>query len=200
MIRVIFFDFGRVLMKPADMGLYEENDRLLGLLQGRTKELIDEFQSCGHLGEFIELAEYWPKRTIDGGAMSLSQAQNFWQKLVATRRPNLELIAFIEKNLFNKFRLAVLSNFTPDLNQYIEKYKIAHLFERVFISAVLRVKKPDPAIFLHALKEMDVLPRESLFIDDKEKNIAAARDLGMKGLMFTRTGEVIDQIKKTLRL
>lgn len=194
MIKVIFFDFGRVLMCPADDGLYEENDRIFNLPPGRTGELINEFQSRGHLGEFIELAEYWPHRTIDAGPMNFEQAQNFWQKVVSTRRANVELIDFIEKNLFGKFRLAVLSNFTPDLNEYLEKYKISHFFERVFISAVLRMKKPDPAIYWHALKEMKALPQESLFIDDKEENIATAKALGMEGVVFNDTSS-IEKIK-----
>ena len=198
MIKTIFFDFGRVLMSPADDGLYEENDRIFNLLPGRTGELINEFQSRGHLGEFAEMSEYWPKRTIDAVPMNFEQAQNFWQKVVSTRRANAELIEFIEKNLFKKFRLAVLSNFTPDLNEYLEKYKISHFFERVFISAVLRMKKPDPAIYRHALKEMNALPQESLFIDDKEENIAAALNLGMRGVVFGDTEKSINEIIKII--
>jgi len=94
--------------------------------------------------------------------------------------------------------LAVLSNFTPDLNEYLEKYKISHFFERVFISAVLRMKKPDPAIYRHALKEMNVLPQESLFIDDKEENIAAALNLGMRGVVFGDTEKSINEIIKII--
>jgi len=198
MIETIFFDFGRVLMSPADDGLYEENDRIFNLPPGRTGELINEFQSRGHLGEFAEMSEYWPKRTIDADPMNFEQAQNFWQKVVSTRRANAELIEFIKKNLFKKFRLAVLSNFTPDLNEYLEKYKISHFFERVFISAVLRMKKPDPAIYRHALKEMNVLPQESLFIDDKEENIAAALNLGMRGVVFGDTEKSINEIIKII--
>lgn len=198
MIKTIFFDFGRVLMCPADDGLYEANDRIFNLPSGRTGELINEFQSRGHLGEFIELAEYWPKRTIDAGPMSFEQAQNFWQKVVATRRANAELIDFINKNLFKKFRLAVLSNFTPDLNDYLEKYGIAGLFERVFISAVLKMKKPDLAIYQHALKEMNILPQESLFIDDKEENVASAENLGMRGVVFGDTEKSIKEIIKMI--
>src|SRR3989344_3414303 len=198
MIKTIFFDFGRVLMSPADDGLYEENDRIFNLPPGRTGELINEFQSRGHLGEFAEMSEYWPKRTIDADPMNFEQAQNFWQKVVSTRRANAELIEFIEKNLFKKFRLAVLSNFTPDLNEYLEKYKISHFFERVFISAVLRMEKPDPAIYRHALKEMNILPRESLFIDDKEENIAVAQNLGMRGIMFGDTEKSIKEIIKII--
>ncbi|TAN57384.1 HAD family phosphatase [Patescibacteria group bacterium] len=198
MIKTIFFDFGRVLMSPADDGLYEENDRIFNLPPGRTGELINEFQSRGHLGEFTEMSEYWPKRTIDAGPMNFEQALNFWQKVVSTRRSNAELINFIKKNLFKKFRLAILSNFTPDLNEYLEKYKISHFFERVFISAVLRMKKPDPAIYRHALKEMDVLPRESLFVDDKEENIATARNLGMRGVVFGDAEKSMNEIIKII--
>jgi len=198
MVKTIFFDFGRVLMSPADDGLYEENDRIFNLPSGRTGELINEFQSRGHLGEFVEMSEYWPKRTIDADPMNFEQAQNFWQKVVSTRRANAELIEFIKRNLFKKFRLAVLSNFTPDLNEYLEKYKISHFFEQVFISAVLRMKKPDPAIYRHALKEMNALPQESLFIDDKEENIAAALNLGMRGIVFGDTEKSINEIIKII--
>ena len=61
-------------------------------------------------------------------------------------------------------------------------YSFYDLFERNFYSHEMGMRKPNPEIYLLALKEADLDPEETLFIDDMEENIEAARIIGMKGL------------------
>lgn len=61
-------------------------------------------------------------------------------------------------------------------------YSFYDLFERNFYSHEMGMRKPNPEIYLQALKEADLDPEETLFIDDMEENIEAARTIGMKGL------------------
>ena len=52
----------------------------------------------------------------------------------------------------------------------------------------------DKKIFLHVLEEINSKPEESLFIDDQEKNVLAARKIGMKGIVY----KDINELKKEL--
>lgn len=185
-------------MEADDKELYLDNDRRFDVPEGQTRKIINEFQTVSNLGVVNTFAEFWPAKTVESGPMGLDDIEIFWQKVLATQKPNEAFIDFIEKNLAGKYQLAVLSNFTPDLNEYIKRYAIEYLFDQVFISAILKIAKPDPAIYAHALQVMDVSPEQSLFIDDKQKNVETALNLGMNGIVFTKTEEVIKQIKKIL--
>lgn len=57
---------------------------------------------------------------------------------------------------------------------------LSPLFDgRVLCSAEFGVGKPDPAIFAHAARRLDVAPEAILFIDDKAGNAEAARAAGL---------------------
>jgi FMN phosphatase YigB (HAD superfamily) len=51
-------------------------------------------------------------------------------------------------------------------------------------SAEVRLIKPDPLIYEHCLRGLDVAPSEALFIDDRQVNIEAARNMGIHGIQF----------------
>jgi putative hydrolase of the HAD superfamily len=57
------------------------------------------------------------------------------------------------------------------------------LFDSVVISGEVGMRKPEEAIFLHAAQALGLEPRECVFIDDIEANVAAAAACGMTGLL-----------------
>lgn len=77
-------------------------------------------------------------------------------------------------------RLFLLSN-TNDMHwKYCLRQGLpVHLFEQVFLSYEMQLSKPDPRIFQEVLKRANLLPEETLFIDDNSDNIATAAALGI---------------------
>lgn len=69
--------------------------------------------------------------------------------------------------------------------------------EHRFTSYKLRLLKPDPKIYQTVLKELNAQPQEVIFIDDKEKNVAAACSLGIHGIQFKRE-TIISEIKSSI--
>ena len=55
--------------------------------------------------------------------------------------------------------------------------------------------KPEPEIYQHLFQAYDLKPEECFFIDDLERNIKAAKAVGMDGIIFT--GD-IDAVKQTI--
>lgn len=58
-------------------------------------------------------------------------------------------------------------------------------FELVMMSNEVGLIKPDPAIFETALDLLNVAPDQAIFIDDIAENVAAARALGLAGIVHT---------------
>ena len=59
------------------------------------------------------------------------------------------------------------------------------IFDRVYASHQIGLVKPDPAFYTYILEREVCAPEESVFVDDAGENVAAARKLGIHGLLFT---------------
>ncbi|GAA3232168.1 HAD family phosphatase [Actinocorallia longicatena] len=79
-------------------------------------------------------------------------------------------------------RTALLSNSWG--NTY-PRERWAAMFDAVVISGEVRMRKPAPEIFDHAVTLLEVDAAECVFIDDIPANIAAAEQLGMVGVLHT---------------
>ena len=58
--------------------------------------------------------------------------------------------------------------------------------EFAFTSYDLGLLKPDPLIYQVVLQKLGAKPQEVIFIDDKLKNVEAAKSLGIWGIVFNR--------------
>jgi len=73
------------------------------------------------------------------------------------------------------------------------------LFEKVYYSHELGMRKPDRAIYEFVLRDAGIVPEETLFIDDREENILAARELGIAGHQLL-DGETVPVVLKNYSL
>lgn len=58
--------------------------------------------------------------------------------------------------------------------------------------------KPDEKLFKELFSEYSLVPEECLFIDDHRENIAAAKKLGMKGIVFKDHDQLTADLEKAL--
>lgn len=59
------------------------------------------------------------------------------------------------------------------------------MFDIVVISGEVGMRKPEPRIFLHAARMLELEPAECVFIDDIQANVAAAEQAGFTGVLHT---------------
>ena len=77
-------------------------------------------------------------------------------------------------------KLAVISNWDISLHRVVELFGWTDAFELVVASHEFGVEKPEPAIFNHALKSLNVEPGEALHVgDDPIADVQGARAVGM---------------------
>lgn len=90
-----------------------------------------------------------------------------------------EVVDVLE-NLRPRVQLAVVSNFDGRLRFLLEQLGISKYFSDVFISSELGADKPDPKIFLRALRFIRLDPAEVLHVgDDPERDWKAATAAGL---------------------
>jgi 2-haloacid dehalogenase len=65
------------------------------------------------------------------------------------------------------------------------RFEFLEWFDGLLVSGEERVTKPDPAIFRLLLDRFGLDPAATVFVDDSEANVAAARRLGIDAIRFT---------------
>ena len=83
------------------------------------------------------------------------------------------------------YRTALITNNVREFSRaWRRMVPVDELFEVVIDSSEVGVRKPDPEIFRLTLERLGgVAPERSLFLDDFAGNIAAARELGIRGVL-----------------
>jgi FMN phosphatase YigB (HAD superfamily) len=79
----------------------------------------------------------------------------------------------------------LLSNYPPWYALLCDRLGVSELVTPSFVSCHTGVRKPDPEAYLGAARELAVSPAECLFVDDREGNVRAAREVGMPAVRFT---------------
>lgn len=80
----------------------------------------------------------------------------------------------------------VLSNWSAETYEGMEeKYPFLKDFDGKIISGRDFLIKPDPAIYELAISRFDLVPQETLFIDDRLDNIQAAQNLNFQTIHLT---------------
>ncbi|HIY46936.1 MAG TPA: HAD family phosphatase [Candidatus Alistipes faecigallinarum] len=82
------------------------------------------------------------------------------------------------------YRLYVLSNMSREFIDYLRRFPVYALFDGEVVSCEELVVKPERRIYEILLERYALQPAETLFIDDRDANILAARALGINGFRF----------------
>ena len=93
------------------------------------------------------------------------------------------------------FKLYLLTNISEDSYNYInDVIDINKIFEGGIYSYQEHLVKPNPDIYKLIIDRFKLNKEETIFFDDKEVNITAAYNEGIKGIVFNS----IDDIKNNL--
>lgn len=81
-------------------------------------------------------------------------------------------------------RLYLLTNAGLQFYTYFPREMDLSLFDGRVVSAEEKLLKPDPAIYRRLMDRCSLDPADCVFVDDTPENVAAARRLGMRGVVF----------------
>ncbi len=94
-------------------------------------------------------------------------------------------------------QIAILSNLLPiDKDRIDYQYDLSK-FNHVYLSFEIGLRKPDSKIYEHVTKDLNVNPKDILFIDDDKDNITAAKEYGWN--TCEAFGYELDKIKTSVK-
>ena len=199
-IRHIFFDIGGVLgsngwdreQRRRAVAEFElESDDF----QCRHEEVVGEWEEGRiTLDEYLDIAVFHSPREF-----SRRKFVDFMFAQSIPNEPVVDLARALTREA--RFTLMTLNNEADELNRHrIGKFGISDVFEAFLSSCWLGVRKPTQRFYSRALAIAQADPETSLFIDDREQNIAPARALGMGALLFTSADQLRSDLERVLHL
>ncbi len=90
--------------------------------------------------------------------------------------------------------LHALSNYSRWYELIDESIDLSRFLRWTFVSCLTGVRTPDPQSFLGAAETLEVEPADCLFIDDRAKNVEAARDVGMDAILKLDAAQVREEM------
>lgn len=156
-------------------------------------QYVTDFDDIALLKKLIFRSEMW--NNLDQGIVSFAEAKqeillnvpnhlkenisSFFDTWHLHKRPRLEMEDVVKDLKLKGYGIYLLSNAAQTFHGYKDTYSVFQYFDDLIISADLKISKPDAAIYEHLLKKHDLIPNESMFIDDLSTNIVAAELLGI---------------------
>jgi putative hydrolase of the HAD superfamily len=179
MIEAIIFDLGDVFLNLNHQASVDAFKKL-----GLTA-WTDDLKAATILFETGKIDELQFTETIQKHLpnANLVEIREAWNAIIGDFP--LERLEFLEK-LQNKYDIFLLSNTNPT---HIEKFEhrvgltfarefYAH-FNKIYFSYEIKERKPDAAVFNLILKQNNLNPKKTLFVDDTIEHIEAAKALGI---------------------
>lgn len=114
------------------------------------------------------------KKTSESVLAISNQSYNFARSIIEKAKPVLS-------SLSEKYRMVLVSNFYGNIRTVLDEFGLRPWFEEVIESAVVGVRKPDPAIFGLGVEALNLSPEQVVVIGDSyKKDIAPAKSLGCR--------------------
>ncbi len=199
-IKAIIFDLGGVLLN-IDFKKVSDSFKVLGV------DTFDEMYSQSEVNMLFENLEVGKISEDEfcnainnhsGKSILSNDITTAWNSILLDFR--MESLAHL-KTLKNKYKLFLLSNtnsihleaFNKIFDKSIGQATFNSFFDKTYYSHEIGLRKPDAAAYLYVLNENDLLPQETLFIDDTLKNIKGAEAVGLQTI-FLSDGEKIEDL------
>jgi len=196
LIKNIIFDLGNVLLKfkPEEFLLQYTND------EDYIKQFVPK----------ITRSKLW--LDLDRGLESLENAERIfvsrypeeeelislffkhWMEMLTPIEENISILLDLSESGYNTY---ILSNYIKEAFKFVkEKFNFFTLFDGQIISGEENVIKPEKAIYETLLRRYQLIPEESLFIDDVFFFLKPAKKLGISTIWNRPHTDLRKELKK----
>lgn len=196
MIKTILFDYAGVLTPTVDNFVFAE--KYHKRFKMTPKKLMKKSYKNWDMAVIGKLpkGKFWK----DIGEELSIDPDELRDLVIRTFPIDNELINFIDKTK-DHYTIAMVSNQIEDwLEKVIDDNNLKNKFHYFINSYTVGARKPDPKIFLEALRQTKSKPEETLFIDDSLENIEAAKKLGMQTIWWNKENGKEDPLKEFIKL
>ena len=196
-IRAIYFDLGGVILRTGDKTARTRLGQEFGMTYDEMDKFVFECKSAAlaSLGKMSE-EQHWldVTRRLNRPESDMPRIRDTFFGGDSIDHDLVNLL----RSLRRTHKTGLISNAWDGMRPWLASQKLEDAFEHLTISAELGITKPDARIYEYALQNLGVTAEEAIFVDDMQKNITACEALGMHGILFRTSEQVITEIKQKL--
>lgn len=202
-IKNVIFDLGGVIINLDTARTIQEFNRLSSFpfedlyTQAGQSELFNLFDK-GKISDFDFFSQLRKMIRYEGQEADLLHAWN--AMLLDVPGERLELLVTMKQN-YNTFLLS--NTCEPHITAFERDLYLQHgvknfndYFDRIYYSCRIGMRKPDKEIFEHVLKENDLVPEQTVFIDDSIQHVKGAGACGINAYLLQKNMEASELLKE----
>ena len=187
MIKNIIFDLGGVIL---NIDYHKTSAAFKNLGLNNFDELYSQAQQShlfDHLEKGLITNEIFRNEIRRLSEVNLSDAQidQAWNAMLLDLPKERINILLQSKKHYRTFLLSNtnsihLKDYTKTLKEDHGISSLSRLFDKEFFSHEINLRKPDKAAFDYVIQTMNLIPKETLFIDDSIQHLEGAKEAGIK--------------------
>ena len=194
--KTIFFDWGGVIANDPGDDFLRELLRKVGANNAQIEEFFHDYMPQFMRGEITE-DQYWyilrSKYNLNIKD-SISEEFKQWKGLVA----NQDILKLVSDAKAKGIQTAILSNAIEPTYNALQQAGYYDLFDELIVSCKVGFAKPQKEIYALALKQLNTTATESVFIDDKQRNLDPAKEMGFKVILAENPHQIIKDLGTAL--
>jgi putative hydrolase of the HAD superfamily len=195
----VIFDFGGVLIqwKPQEIAArFYSDESLRDILLRRVFKHPDWIEmDRGTLSDEIAAQRFAARMN-----RPIEEMTRLLQHVRDSLTPIAESFALVQQLERRGLALYGLSNMAASTFAHLRtRYDVWRAFRGIVISGEVRMVKPEARIFEYISRLYDLVPHETIFIDDLRHNIEAAKQFGFQTILFSDSQQCVDELEAILR-
>ena len=195
----IIFDLGGIFI---DIDYFKTENAFIDMGVTNFANLYTQHHASP-LFEELETGKITPQqfynnfREISGLDLADDKIEYAWNAMLGTFAPEkLDWLLGIKE----RYNIYLLSNtnlihynaFQETFRKSTGKHSFDDYFKKAWYSHTLGLRKPYPATYQHVMQQENLLPEETVFIDDTPKNIDGAKIAGLHTILLQHPETVLD--------
>ena len=192
-IKSIVFDFGGVLVDWNPRHLFRKVFEDENEMEQFLKEICtDDWNVEQDRGRTLEegtdlLIKKYPEK-----ADLISLYYDRWPEMLnGTIQGSIDILMKLKEH----YKIYGLTNWSAETFPIaLERYDFFSLLDGMVVSGTERVIKPGPEIYKLLIERYNIVPEESVFIDDNLKNVEAAKRLNFKTVHFKNPEQLREEL------
>lgn len=199
-IKNLIFDLGGVIL---DLSVEHTLQAFTSLSKFDRNQVLEIFASTSDF------------EVYEKGGMSDAEFRQFIRRVYSSEASDIEIDACwnamlrgipvrkleLLKKLMTRYQVILLSNTNNIHLSYINQVILPAVsgensldpyFHRTYYSHLMQKRKPDAEIFEQVLQENNLVPEQTLFLDDNELNVKGANALGIKTVHVTTPDLILE--------
>ena len=200
MIKNVIFDMGGVIV-DVQRDRATRNFKAIGV--GNADELIGSYHHKGIFIDFedgkIDTDEFCRLLCEQSGKeISREDIESAWRSIIdLPPQYKLDYLHGLRKT----HKVFMLSNNNPIVMDWAcasgfteSGNALSDYFDKLYLSYQMKCTKPNLKIFKMMIEDSGIDPSESLFVDDSERNILAAKECGLQACLVQNGSDWRDEI------